>query len=131
MPQILLEYSSNISELITEDFPYKIILKEIHRILNEIGKIKLENCKSRVLSHSHYYIADGATAHAMLHIEISFMEGRSDALKNEMGETILHYLHNYLNVLIPEYKDQLKVQITVHFQDMLKSAYFKYPSGTI
>lgn len=131
MPQILLEYSSNIAELLSIGFPYKIILKEIHRILNKVGKVKLENCKSRVLSHSNYYIADGATDHALLHLEITFMEGRSDELKKEMGEMMILYLQNYLNILIPEYENKLKIQITVHFQDIRRKAYFKYPSGTI
>ncbi len=131
MPQILLEYSSNISELLSEDFPYITILKEIHTILNEVGKIKLENCKSRALSHSHYYIADGKIDHALLHLEISFMEGRSDELKKEMGEMMIQYLQDYLNILYQDRAKKLKIQITVHFQDISKKSYFKYPSRMI
>ena len=131
MPQILLEYSSNISDLISIDFPYKTVLKEVHRILNEVGGIKLGNCKSRVVAHSMYYLADGSNEHAMLHLEIAFIEGRSDELKRKMGQMIMEYIQNYLNTIIPELENKLKIQITIHFQDIMKKSYFKYPSGTI
>ena len=83
------------------------------------------------MSHSQYYVGDGSVDNAMLHIQIAFMLGRSDELKKEMGELITQYLQNHLTMLVPEIENKLNLQITVHFQDVLKNSYFKYPSGTI
>lgn len=117
MPQIVLEYSSNID--LTDEMS---VLAKIHQILNEVGKINLNNCKSRIIEQSRYLVGNGNPINAFVHLEIAFMEGRSDELKKIIGDEILNYMKT---VIIKG------VQITVHITDLLRNSYFKHPSGTL
>ncbi|MHA2250342.1 MAG: 5-carboxymethyl-2-hydroxymuconate Delta-isomerase [Candidatus Kariarchaeaceae archaeon] len=122
MPQICLEYSANIPVISN----YKTIFKQVHYILNTEGNIKLNNCKSRLIRHADFYIGDGSSDHAFVHLEISLLEGRSNELKEKMGKDILGFLQDAIST-----ENILKLQITVHFKDISKNSYFKYPSGTL
>lgn len=117
MPQIVLEYSSNIQ--LRDD---KSILTKIHQILNEVGKINLSNCKSRIIEQTRFLVGNGEPDNAFVHLEIAFMEGRSDELKQLIGKEILNYLKNVIAD---------GVQITVHITDLPRNSYFKHPSGTL
>ena len=117
MPQIVLEYSSNVQ--IGDD---NEILAKIHQILNEVGKINLNNCKSRIIEQSRYLVGNGDPDNAFMHLEIAFMEGRSDELKKIIGHEILNYFKTVITG---------NTQITVHITDLLKNAYFKHPAGTL
>jgi len=121
MPQIILEKSANIKSL----SEIKEVFKNIHQVLHELGKINLENCKSRARIASDYLVGDGNLEEAFVHLEIRFLEGRSDELKARLGGEILAILeHNFLIAGNPS-----KLQITVEISDIIKSSYFKFPAG--
>lgn len=122
MPHIVLEYSSNLPEL--ADF--RALFDDIHRALNRIGGIRLENCKSRARVAEHYYIGDGNPDNAFIHLDVEFVRGRSAEVKQEIGreclELVKHYYHLHLSDLL---------QITVKIDDIALEFYFKYPAGTL
>jgi len=123
MPQIRLEYSSNI----TQEIDSKEIFSKIHQVLQDVGGISVQNCKSRAIRRNDYYIAKGEREHAFIHLEIRFIEGRSPALKASIGEHILQFFEIYLAESIA----LLKLQITVEIIDIQKRNYYKFPKGML
>lgn len=123
MPQITFEYTSN-----TALGPnWEKLLLDIHRGISEITGIRIENCKTRILEHQRFSIGAGGDNNAFVHVEIALLEGRSEKLKRELGESMLSHLQSLLVPLNPE-KD---LQITVEIRDMIRNDYFKYPGGTL
>lgn len=125
MPQIQFEYTANIA--LPLEHTTTRILPEVHRILHEVGDVTLNNCKSRVHLLQDYYIGDGAKEHAFVHLQIKLLEGRSDELKQKLGTEILTMLQTLLADAISEFAENL--QISVHFIDIERKAYFKIPNN--
>ena len=121
MPHLTLEYTGNVPE--PEDMG-KMML-QMHRVLNETGGIRLENCKSRTRRLDSYAVGDGNPDNAFLHLDVRFMAGRSEATKQAIGNALLQILREgFLNA-------DLDLQITVEIQDILANSYFKHPEGTL
>ncbi|MBC8496371.1 MAG: 5-carboxymethyl-2-hydroxymuconate Delta-isomerase [Chloroflexi bacterium] len=123
MPQITLEYTGNI----TQEIKAQALFSKVHHVLEEVGGIRIENCKSRTIRLDDYYIANGETANAFLHLEIRFIEGRTPERKAEIGEQCLEFLEIYFAKSI----SSLNLQITVEIVDIHKQSYFKFPKGTL
>ncbi|MEM7563431.1 MAG: hypothetical protein AAF353_10340 [Pseudomonadota bacterium] len=122
MPHIVLEYSDNLPPLVD----YSALFGEVHQALNLIGGIKLENCKSRARVASPFYVGDGNSANAFIHLDIEFVKGRSDEVKKAIGAQCLSLLQKYYQKQLNEH-----LQITVKIDDIALDFYFKYPEGTL
>ena len=123
MPQITLEYSENCQY----NGEFQSLFHAIHYVLQLTGGIHLSNCKSRARKLSDYYIADGDASHGFAHLEIRFVEGRSDSVRASIGNECLDLLKGFFKPAI----DKLQLQITVEVDDIKRSNYFKYPPGTL
>ncbi len=123
MPQITLEYSDNC----LHDGEFAGLFRGIHGILQQTGGIRLENCKSRALEQENYFIADGDPVHAYAHLEIRFIEGRSDEIRKTMGQQCLELLKKFFKKSI----EGGEIQITVEVADIRRQDYTKYPPGTL
>ncbi len=121
MPQLTLEYSSNIADEIN----YESLFDELHKTLSEVGEIKLENFKSRAIEQKIFYVGDGNPGNGFVHVEFKLLEGRENELKNKLGQTILETLRKYLSASI----NKINIQITVELIDIIKSDYYKYPDN--
>jgi len=122
MPQITLEYTANIGE----ETDFKNLFLQLHSVLEDTGKINIENCKSRALKHENYAIGKGETENAFVHLTVKILEGRPAELKQKIAD-------NLLSVLVKTYsvsKEQLNLQITVELLDIQRQFYFKYPGNT-
>ncbi|MFW9916725.1 MAG: 5-carboxymethyl-2-hydroxymuconate Delta-isomerase [Candidatus Thorarchaeota archaeon] len=122
MPQILLEYSANIKETIG----FENLFADIHNVMSNTGGARKENCKSRLLRHSNYYIGDGKPQNAFVHLEVQWLEGRTIEVVSTLGEELLALLKKYYQGVIENYN----LQITVHIKDIHRRHYFKHPKGT-
>ena len=122
MPKISIEYTKN---LLIDEIKKDLVL-EIHKIINKLVSINIENCKTRILQLQDFYVGNGEDYHAFFHVEIRFLEGRNEQLKNQLGKKILELLKKSLENSL----NKLKVQITVLIEDLPKRYYFKYPKGT-
>ncbi|MHA2295568.1 MAG: 5-carboxymethyl-2-hydroxymuconate Delta-isomerase [Candidatus Hodarchaeales archaeon] len=122
MPQIILEYSSNIDE----KFDFRSLFATIHKILSTTGGVRIENCKSRVVQQNDYFIGRGDPVEAFIHLEIQWLEGRSINLKSQLGDELLSLLKQFFQLSTRK----LKVQVTVHLIDIDRKSYYKYPEGT-
>ena len=120
MPHLILEYSENI----TEQVQFQQLFAELHTALNEICNIKLDNCKSRAVGHSTFYIGEGHSDNAFVSLSVAFLEGRSLDLKRKLGARLLDILKKYYHCI----ETTLKLQISVEIKDIQRPLYFKFPA---
>jgi len=123
MPQLKLEYTDNI----IQDTDFDSLFLKIHQILFNTGGINIENCKSRAVKIQNYFIGQGDANNAFIHLQIQFLEGRSDSLKQAIGHQILNLLKEYYKASL----ENLNLQITVEITDIQKKTYFKIPEGSL
>ena len=122
MPNIVLEYSSNVSETI--DFAE--FFTSIHQVMHEVGSIKLDNCKSRAVEIEKFHIGDGHPSNAFVQLSVAFLAGRSNQTKQKIGDACLALLKQFYQNSIA----RLDLQMTVEIADIQRENYFKYPEGT-
>ena len=123
MPQITLEYTSNINQSID----FKKLISDLHQILSEVGGIRIKNCKSRAVCRNNYFVGDGSSTGAFVHVDLMLVKGRSAEWVEKIGNLVLEKLE----AAYSESKDVLDLQITIHFSDLDRERYFKFPSGTL
>ena len=73
MPQLILEYSSNI----LEKDSFEALFKKCHELLVKVLPTELATCKSRAIECDTYYIGDGSPKNAFVYVIIEVMPGRS------------------------------------------------------
>jgi len=86
MPQITLQYTANVDQEVNS----MDLFSKVHQILSNAGGIKVENCKSRAFKLEDYYIGQGGSNNAFVHLDLAFLEGRSIVLKKR---SVVYYLH--------------------------------------
>lgn len=96
MPQITVDHSYGI-----EDFP-DAFMRELHEAAVEIAGAKPESCKtlfrSAVLSAYGYEEPDDdeVQQHAIVHVTIGLLAGRSEETKARLTEAVLDLLRTYV-----------------------------------
>ena len=123
MPHLTLEYSSNLKP--KRDLHQ--LFQVFHHVLHQVGGINLENCKSRARVAEQFLIGAGEPDNGFVHLDIRFIEGRSLATKQSIGERIKHELMDCFGVS----SGDDTIQITVEIQDIHKATYFKHPEGSL
>ena len=119
MPHLTLEYTENLGKSIN----FTSLFSDFHKILSDVGGININNCKSRAVPRREYFIGSGKENAAFVHLTVSFLEGRSNELKEKIGRHILKTLRDCYSQLMAVYD----LQISVEFIDIPRSLYFKYP----
>jgi 5-carboxymethyl-2-hydroxymuconate isomerase len=122
MPQVTLEYTDNI-EL---DVNFAEVFRRIHTVLVETGGIRIENCKSRAVELTNYYVGNGQAERAFVHLQVSFLVGRSPEQKQKIGGEILAILSESFSSSMVKHD----MQITVEVREFPRELYFKIPEGT-
>ena len=123
MPHLRLECSSNIKP----EPGFTAIFDELHTALALTGEIRRSNCKSRAIVAEDFLIGFGEGQDAFVHLDLRFVEGPGEELKQRLGEEMLSILLRCFEEAIGKYD----TQITVEVRDITPSAYFKYPDGTL
>ena len=123
MPHLTLEYTANLDEWAGDEG----VLLSLHRLLESTAGIKMENCKSRWRMAEEWLVGNGAAEAAFVHLDIRFLEGRPLEVKQALGHDALDILRDHFL----EANDMVDLQITVEIRDILRSAYFKEPPGTL
>lgn len=123
MPHLNLEYSSNIRQ----NVDFQVVFRDLHRVLNEVGQVTLNNCKSRAGKLDTFYIGDGDEEHALVHLEIALLAGRSSQLKSAISSAALEVLRKHYQ----ETLDFRGLQISVEIRDIERETYRKIPDGTL
>ncbi len=121
MPQISLEYSSNITQKVES----ALLLGEITSVISAAAEIPVGNFKSRLLRREEYLVGEGDERDAFVHLDVGIFSGRTLDVKRRIGEDCIEYLEEYFSLSAGE----LSLQITVEIRDMEKEAYFKSVPG--
>ena len=115
MPQIRIEYSNQLK--FKND---KIqILSSINKIVADTLELDVDNCKSRFLPLTDYFVGDDPEQ-KMIHLEIRVFEGKSLSDKDSLGTKLLEILRNEVFPL-----NENKIQITIQIIDIKTADYFK------
>ncbi len=117
MPHLKLEYSGNL----TVDFDFESLFFNLHKVLNEVTGINPENCKSRAVPLKNYYIGDGHTGNAFVHLDVSILEGRQNDLVQITGQKLLKLLVEFFS----NQPEIVQTQFTIEIRDMKRDHYFK------
>ena len=117
MPHITLEYSSNIR--ITKDFGE--LFGPIHQLLEHSLKVNPLNCKSRIICHDHFFIADGNENHAFAHLQIKVLDKHPEEGKIAVGFGAFELLRDFFNDDV----DGLCFQPSVEIHEMKGDFYYK------
>ena len=121
MPHLTLQHTTDLPR----ELASPALFQDLHRILAEVGGISMGNCKARALALDRWYVGDGRSGQAFVHLEVRMLEGRAETLKRQLGEALLARL-------VDAYaSDGAAVQVTVELVDMPRATYFKHPSGTL
>ena len=121
MPQLVLEYSSNITQKVES----AVLLREIVTIISAAGEIPVEHFKSRLIRRDEFLVGNGDSRDAFVHLEAGLFSGKSPEMKRRIGEDCIEYLEEYFSPSAGE----LSLQITVEIREMEREAYFKTVLG--
>jgi 5-carboxymethyl-2-hydroxymuconate isomerase len=123
MPHLVLEYSASID--CPPDLP--VLFARLHEVLAETGGIRRDNCKSRARPADPFLVGSGSEADAFVHLDIRFLQGRSSAVKQALGQQLLNLPQKWFQ----HSSDRLRLQTTLEIQDIRRASYCKYPEGTL
>jgi 5-carboxymethyl-2-hydroxymuconate isomerase len=123
MPHLTLEYTTNLDEWANDP----ALLIGLHRLLESVAGIKIENCKSRWRMVEEWVVGDGEGESAFVHLELRFLEGRPLGVQQAVGTGAVDLLRTHFTAV----PDGLGLQITVEVQDIRRATYFKDPPGTL
>lgn len=115
MPQLRLEFSSNIHE--KNDM--SSLFRQCHSILEKNLPTALNTCKSRAIECTDFYIGDGNHTHAFVHVSLKVMPGRGgDILENVAGKIMAVLKEHFAKSL-----GLLNLQITLEVMELEKTYY--------
>lgn len=116
MPQLAIEYSSNLAGA----FDARGFALHMHALVVATVDTGLHNCKTRLIELGHVVIGDGSPDHAMIHVDLRILSGRSEAQKQALGQAVLAALQEAVSDL-----RTLKLQLTVEVRDLDRANYHK------
>lgn len=119
MPQLILEYSSNIFE---KD-AMKPLFQEYHSILEKNLPTDIDRCKSRAIACHDYYIGNGQPNNAFIHISLKIMPGRDFNTVKNVADAMLIASKQHFSASL----QKLNLQITIEVMELEKT-YFKITS---
>lgn len=119
MPQLTLEYSSNIIEKNNLIF----LLKSAHELIAKELPANIASCKSRAMQRDVYCVGDGDASNAFVHLVLKVLPGRDIDVRTAVGQSLIALLKKYF----AESLAKLNLQITVELDELPKT-YFKLVS---
>lgn len=121
MPQLWLEYSSNI----TQPVLFEHLFSQLHQALARTAGVDVDACKSRAVQRTKYLVGEGRPDQAFVHLEVGLLAGRPPDQRREVAAACLEVLEG---VYAPSMR-ALDLQITVELRDMDRESYQKRASS--
>ncbi len=121
MPQLEIEYSAKLP--IVDELSKLAV--DLHYVIAREADADLGSFKTRITPLENVVIADGSDRHAMVHLDIRLLSGRSERAKFATGEAALAALRDRLEWLVGDYA----VQFTVEVHDLDRANYHKHVTG--
>jgi 5-carboxymethyl-2-hydroxymuconate isomerase len=121
MPHCTVEYSANL----VDDPNWSEILLKIHDKFIATGQFVAADIKSRVVRQENYLIGRGEADQSFVTLHLQMLDGRSDAIKNELSGMAL----DVLIAAFPRSLAEQKCSITVQVSDIHRPSYQRHVSG--
>lgn len=116
MPQVTIEYSANAASA----FDPQTYALRVHDLLVEHVETELASCKTRLVQHDRTVIGDGASANAMIHVDLRILTGRTGEQKKQLGQAAFAALEAAVTK-----PDGLELQLTLEVRDLDRENYHK------
>lgn len=116
MPHLILEYSSNLLEKTT----LSGVFKKCHVILTEMLPTEVNSCISRAVEFGQYYIGEGQSDKAFIHVSLRLKAGRTFKTLQRTSESLLAAITDYCK----ESSEKLNLQISLEVIELQKT-YFR------
>lgn len=116
MPHTTVEYSGTLAEAL--DRP--AFGAALHEALVTVAGGRAAGCKTRFVRHDDLYIGDGSPHHAMVHVEIALLSGRTPETKRALTEAVLATLRAHTAPT-----PRLAVQFSVTLRDLDRDSYVR------
>ena len=116
MPHVTVEYTENVAEA----FDRRAFAAGTHEALVRIAGGRAGGCKTRFVPLGETFIADGADGHAMIHVAIGILSGRTPEVKRELTEAVLALLHKH-TAAVP----RVELQLSVELRDLDRETYVR------
>ncbi|MEV8535475.1 isomerase [Streptomyces sp. NPDC051211] len=91
MPQITVDYSASLSDT----FDRRGFASALHLLTADVVSTPLETCKTRFRPVEETFVADGAPEHALVHVELALLPGRTEEIKAELSRAALELLREH------------------------------------
>jgi 5-carboxymethyl-2-hydroxymuconate isomerase len=91
MPELILEYTHNI----VEKDNFSDLFAKLHKVMVEILPANLSGCLSRAVEIDHYYIGDGDSDNAFVHLQLSVKQGRSQDVLDKVAHSMKEILDKH------------------------------------
>lgn len=117
MPHVILEYSRNV----IEELDFHPVFVRFHEALAGLGSFAIEDIKSRSICHDAHAVGDGRPQNAFVHVQLSILEGRTEAVRKAAGEAIMDILRDTFH----RSWNELELSLSVEVREMARDAYFK------
>jgi 5-carboxymethyl-2-hydroxymuconate isomerase len=85
MPHFTVDYSTALSDA----FDRRGFALALHPLTARVIDTAVDSCKTRFRPVEETVVADGATEHAVIHVEVAIMPGRTDEVKAELSRAVL------------------------------------------
>lgn len=85
MPHITVEYS----DALTDAFDRQGFALALHPLVAGIATTKVEACRTRFRRVEEAVLGDGSGGHALIHIELALLPGRSPQTRTELTAAVL------------------------------------------
>ena len=91
MPHLVILYTPNIEPKTDLSALCRALADEMLELRDEAGKPVFPTGGTRVLAYpaAHYAVADGKADYAFMYLNVRMASGRSDAVKQEVGDKLL------------------------------------------
>ncbi|GAA3805220.1 5-carboxymethyl-2-hydroxymuconate Delta-isomerase [Streptomyces phyllanthi] len=93
MPQITVDYSAPLSE----GFDRSGFALALHDAVVEIAAAKYEACKTQFRATEDTTVGRDAGGHAIVHVTLGLLAGRTDETKVRLTEAVLELLRKHVN----------------------------------
>ncbi|MCX4626098.1 isomerase [Streptomyces sp. NBC_01443] len=97
MPQITVDYSASLSDA----FDRRGFADALHPLTARIADTPVDTCKTRFRRAEETFVADGAPEHALVHVELALLPGRTDEVKAELSRAVLELVRTYTGSAVP------------------------------
>ncbi|GLZ77321.1 hypothetical protein Afil01_21280 [Actinorhabdospora filicis] len=120
MPQIVVSYSADLeAHLDRAGFARKL-----HESASPMINAKLQDFKTRFLPIGEYVIGTGEESDRLLHVDFGLLDGRTEEIRERVGELVLELLRESLAEDAPP-----PVHITVEVREMHRGSFRKHITG--